>query len=337
MNPQLIPADDLGFDGDLLLIGREISLASGSLDLLCLASSGDLVLIEFKTGPQNPDFRHALAQVIGYGSDLWQLSLDDSDRGAVQRSLGGSHVPDTLAGCHDLRDAIGRAGWELADEAADAVLEHLAEVLRSGDFTFVIAAQRYTEPCARASTTSTRRCVSAGSSSSRLCSSLAPSSQRTRRRWWRRRVGAPRPPPSAVVASLPMRQPLSSLDGDEYRDAFRDFLAACSALGLVLAWGSRGLSIRIPTPDRNEPLSIAWGLLDGAQWQGLRHLSARVDRTSREQTPSLVDPIERYINAVEAIPGGKRLKHQDVGSHLRRRHRTGGCARPHRRDRRAGG
>lgn len=52
MNPQLIPSDDLGLDGDLLVIGRETSLASGSIDLLCLASSGDVVLVEFKTGPQ---------------------------------------------------------------------------------------------------------------------------------------------------------------------------------------------------------------------------------------------------------------------------------------------
>jgi len=100
---------------------------------------------------------------------------------------------------------------------------------------------------------------------------------------------------------------LASLDGDAYRDAFHDFLAACSALGLVLAWGSKGLSIRIPTPDRNEPLSIAWGLPDGAQWQGLRHLSVGVDRASLAQTPSLVDPIERYIAAVEAVPGGRHL------------------------------
>lgn len=42
VNPQLIPADDLGLDGDLLVVGRETSLASGSIDLLCLASSGDL-------------------------------------------------------------------------------------------------------------------------------------------------------------------------------------------------------------------------------------------------------------------------------------------------------
>ena len=70
-SPQLIPADDLGLDGDLLVVGRETSLASGYIDLLCLARSGDLVLVEFKTGPQNPDFRHALAQAIDYGGSSY--------------------------------------------------------------------------------------------------------------------------------------------------------------------------------------------------------------------------------------------------------------------------
>ena len=91
MNRQLIPADDLGLDGDPLVIGRETSLASGSIDLLCLASSGDVVLVEFTTGPQNPDFRHALAQLIDYGSDLWRLSVDDFGRGASD-----GYLPRTL-------------------------------------------------------------------------------------------------------------------------------------------------------------------------------------------------------------------------------------------------
>lgn len=185
------------------------------------------MLIEFTTGPQNPDFRHALAQVIGYGSDLWQLSLDD--------------------------------------EATDAVLEHLAEVLQSGDFTFVIAAQRFTETM-RASLDYLNSTMRVGRFFLVEIVQLA---------------GAELTAHAAQVAAAPSRRTqttasggsrvttdeaafLSSLDGDEYRDAFRDFLAACSALGLVLAWGSKGLSIRIPTPDRNEPLSIAWGLPDGA-------------------------------------------------------------------------
>src|SRR5215207_2874732 len=111
---QLIPSDDLGLDGDLLVLGRETALASGRIDLLCLARSGDLVLIEFKTGPQNPDFRHALAQLVDYGSDLWRLSLEDFDHGVVQSYLTGPHRP-AGTGNRDLTAAI-RGAWTLSDE-----------------------------------------------------------------------------------------------------------------------------------------------------------------------------------------------------------------------------
>lgn len=87
-HPKLIPAKDLGLDDDLLVVGRETTLASGFVDLMCLSSSGEVVIIDFKTGPQNPDFRHAVAQVIDYGSDLWRLAdWEEFDDGVVHRYL----------------------------------------------------------------------------------------------------------------------------------------------------------------------------------------------------------------------------------------------------------
>ncbi|MGN6561813.1 MAG: hypothetical protein ACTHMU_04065, partial [Thermomicrobiales bacterium] len=65
-NPDLLPIDEFGMAGPLLVVGRETTLQSGYVDLLCLARSGELLIIEFKTGPQNPDFRHALAQLLDY-------------------------------------------------------------------------------------------------------------------------------------------------------------------------------------------------------------------------------------------------------------------------------
>jgi RecB family endonuclease NucS len=48
-------------------VGRETRLASGAIDLLSLSKSAELIIIEFKTGPQNPDLRHALAQLHTQG------------------------------------------------------------------------------------------------------------------------------------------------------------------------------------------------------------------------------------------------------------------------------
>lgn len=306
MNPQLIPADDLGLDGDLLVIGRETSLASGSIDLLCLASSGDVVLVEFKTGPQNPDFRHALAQLIDYGSDLWRLSVDDFDRGVVQRFLRSGHAPETLAGSHDLRDAIGRAGWALDSEATDALLERLGDVLQSGDFHFVVAAQRFTETM-RSSLdylNSTVRVgkyflveivqLSGAELTAHAAQVVAAPSRRTQF-------------PRGAQESTDESAFLGMVGEEHLREAIRDFVSACNALGLLVAWKSRGFSVRLTVPQHNRDISIAWGLPDGSHWQGQRHLSVGITKEGLDRVPSIRAVVERYIAAIESVPGGRQL------------------------------
>src|SRR5439155_10109852 len=75
-NPDLLPIEDFGMTGPLMVVGRETSLQSGAVDLAALTRSGEILIIEFKTGPQNTDFRHSLAQLIDCGSDLWSMVLD---------------------------------------------------------------------------------------------------------------------------------------------------------------------------------------------------------------------------------------------------------------------
>ena len=43
------------------------------------------MIIEFKTGQQNSDFRRASAQLIDYGSDLWRLTYEEFERTVVAR------------------------------------------------------------------------------------------------------------------------------------------------------------------------------------------------------------------------------------------------------------
>lgn len=125
-------------------MGRETALASGYIDLLCLVASGNIVLIEFKTAPQNPDFRHALAQLIDYGSDLWRLSVEEFDRGVVQRYLASDRVDVRFRGVATLADAVASSGWNLSEEETASFIARLAEVLTTGDIHYVVAAQRFT-------------------------------------------------------------------------------------------------------------------------------------------------------------------------------------------------
>jgi len=51
------------------VVGRETKLPSGKVDLILLATPVTFALVEFKTGPTNPDFRGCFAQLLDDGSD----------------------------------------------------------------------------------------------------------------------------------------------------------------------------------------------------------------------------------------------------------------------------
>lgn len=302
-NPQLLPADDLGFDGDLLVLGRETGLASGYIDLLCLARTGDLVLVEFKTGPANPDFRHALAQLIDYGAQLWQLNREDFDRGVVQRFLAGRHVPPAFQGCSGLADLLTRSTWDLIDEQAAALEDRLTEVLATGDFRFVVAAQRFTPTMFAAAdylNTTLRygrvylveviRLTGADISAHAAAVVRGP-------------LSSANTGPAAAQTRTTEQQFLERVDDPAYRDALADLFATCRSLQLQLNWGTKGLSIRTPVLERSEPVSIAWVFLDNDGWANARHVTLGVDLATLEQTPSIEAAVRRYLVGAAELPG----------------------------------
>lgn len=302
-NPQLIPSDDLGLDGDLVVVGRETTLASGAIDLLCLSRSGELVLVEFKTGPQNPEFRHALAQVIDYGSDLWRLGLDDFDRGVVQPYLASRHCVPEYKEAKDLA-AVARIGWNLHDDEYDQLAERLTAVLTTGDFKYVVAAQRFT-PAMRTSLDYLNATMRYGqfflvevvlltgkelsAYVAQVVAEPAIQSQTTKR----------------AIGQANEADFLAALADEAYRDALRDLLSRCETLGLVVAWHDKGASIRIENPDTNEPLSVGWILPAGSQWSGARFASFGVDRGSLKARPTIEEPIDRYVERIKGISAGK--------------------------------
>ena len=84
-NPDILPYDELGLSGPLLVVGRETTLPSGAVDLVAIARGGQLLLIEFKTGPQNTEFRYSLAQLLDYGSDMWGMSYEGFEQTVALR------------------------------------------------------------------------------------------------------------------------------------------------------------------------------------------------------------------------------------------------------------
>ncbi|MEV6281546.1 hypothetical protein [Kribbella sp. NPDC051770] len=305
-HPQLIPAEDLGLDGDLLVLGRETTLQSGAIDLLCLAKSGDLVLVEFKTGPQNPDFRAALAQLIDYGSDLWGMTLEDFDRGVVQRYLTSQHATAEYKSANGLDDAISRTGWKLGDEELESLRTRLADVLLSGDFKFVVAAQRFTAAMSKSLDylNSTARfgryylvqvIKLAGNQLSAYSAQVVAGTAVTR--------------PLGATGRMNETDFLAAATDDVYRDALADLFSTVKALGLAMSWGTRGVSIRIKTPDRVEPLSIGW-VFHGLGWNTTRDVTFGVDPQSMKGTPTVEPLVDAFVAEMAKVSRARKVPGQ---------------------------
>lgn len=84
-NPDLLPIEDFSLSGPLLVIGRETQVQSGAIDLACLARGGEILVVEFKTGPQNTDFRHAVAQLLDYSAQIWRRSFAEFEQAVAVR------------------------------------------------------------------------------------------------------------------------------------------------------------------------------------------------------------------------------------------------------------
>jgi hypothetical protein len=135
LHPELLPLEELGLVGPAVVVGRESSLNSGRVDLVLLGKGGDLALVEFKTGPQNPDFRECLAQLFDYGSDLWEMTLEEFETRVAQRYFSGAHCPPGTVSPGTSLDEVLTRTWGAT--VADAVdwRERLQAQLRDGSFT----------------------------------------------------------------------------------------------------------------------------------------------------------------------------------------------------------
>jgi hypothetical protein len=307
-HPALLPVDDLGISGPLLVVGRETSLASGSVDLIGVVPAGELVLVEFKTGPQNPDFRHALAQLIDYGSDLWGMAVSDFDSGVVQRYLDSTLRSPGLESAGSLRDMAEQV-WTSDEFNWDEFEDRLARVLSDGDFHYVVAAQKFTPQMTRSldylnnvARVGHYHLVQMVQLSGHEMTGYAAQSV----------AGPAKARRLQSVSGVNETSFLNSLDDDAYREALSDIFSTCRTLGLSFEWGVRGASIRMATPDRAEPISIGWIFPDGYNWSGLRFLTLGYDTASARYTPSVAETLDSYVANVSRIDGGSPVKAKTI-------------------------
>lgn len=305
-NPELLPIEDFGMAGPLLVIGRETPLPSGDVDLVALSRAGDLLLVEFKVGPANPDFRRATSQLLDYGSDLWERSLEGLERSVALPYFQGPRCPEGSPGhgARSLQEAARRAWPDASEEDLAACLDHLRAALDSGGFHYVVAAQRFTETALR--TIAYLDAISrAWFYAVELVRFAGPSGVATEART----IYRPEPRRTERVGSIDEAAFLERVDDPAFRESLERVLEEARNLGYRIQWGVRGGAIKLPTPDHPDPLSIGWVFDDSRDnWAGLHNLTLGYLPSSLERRPSVKEAVDRYLEALSAIPGGKRVE-----------------------------
>jgi hypothetical protein len=275
-NPDMLPVDEFGMIGPLMVVGRETTLPSGYIDLACLSRGGDLLLVEFKTGPQNSDFRHVLAQLLDYGSDLWRMSYEEFESTVANRYFSSSHCQDNRLRNKASLDEAAHAIWQgLSEEETTLFCEQLTQQLNTGGFHYLIVTQRFTPTMER-----TVEYLNATMSAARFYAvELVRFAADGISAFESRTVLEPEPRTTSPERTV-MNEPrlLEQVEDDDYRKALQELLEVCRGLGLLLQWGTAGTSVRLRIPNDRKLVSVAWLYPPGVSgWMGLRDLTLGFD------------------------------------------------------------
>lgn len=304
-HPELLPLQELGLSGPAVVVGRESQVESGRVDLVILGNGGELALIEFKTGPQNPDFRECLAQLIDYGSDLWGMSVEEFDVKVARPYFNSKHSSSLLSG-KSLGEVLSQT-WGDSDGDAVDWRERLSVQLRDGDFHYVAVAQRFTPPVLKTlqylNATATARFSAVelvrfeGDRVSAFEARFVAGAQLASSKG------------TATKASLAgIDEFLTSVTDDDHRHELRDLLEGLGSIeGLSIFWGTTGCSLRVAMSNR-APLSVGWLFPPGPpRWMGLKDVTLGwyedANGLSLPEAARLV--LTTYLNAVHEIPGGQ--------------------------------
>jgi len=129
-NPDSIPLYDIKEDIHLLILAREFSTDSGSIDALGVDKDGEIYLVETKLY-KNPDKRLVVAQVLDYGAFLWHSysNFDELAR-IIDEKV---HEKFGISLNQKLIDF-----FKIDDEGVSILTENFKKNLNEGNFKFVV-------------------------------------------------------------------------------------------------------------------------------------------------------------------------------------------------------
>ena len=306
-NPDLLPIEEYELVGPLMVVGRETALPSGSVDLICLTRTGELLLVEFKTGPKNPDFRHTLAQLLDYGSHLWEMDYEVFEEAVARSYFASDRCPAGSAVWRkaSLEDAA-KAFWpEVGDDGMPELKANVAKNLKDGRIRYIAVAQRFTEQMLKTVEYLNAQMVNARFYAVELVrfkgGKVSAFEART--------VLKPARVSASGSGPTDRQRFLEAFKAEDYRDAIRDFLEAAEGLDLKFHWGTQGMSIRIAVPGKPDGLSVGWLYPPGsAGWLGTNDVSLGFDReTAKEKAESILPLLEKYAREISRVTDASKI------------------------------
>lgn len=314
-NPDLLPVEEFGMETPLLVIGRETALRSGAVDLVALAKSGELLIVEFKTGPQNTDFRHALSQLVDYGSDLWGMDYDTFEQTVPVRYFGSMSCQDEkYKGLKHLADAV-EVLWDISGEDFEPLAAQIRKQLESGEFHYLLVAQRFTSTIEKSI-----EYMNAKMSGPRFYAvELVRFANDGLNAFESRTIlkPAPDPPGGGPRTKITIAEFLAEVPEGDYRQFLEELLDTCTGLKLAVQPGDRGLSIRIPFAGARPPFSIGWLFPpDRVGWKKFTDVTLGYVRGKIESPPeALLTALAAYSASIGAVPGARRVADVKFDAH----------------------
>jgi hypothetical protein len=134
-SPDLLP----GFSEKQLVVAREHSVPTGSVDLVAVDTEGNIAVVECKL-KTNPEIkRKVVGQLLEYASEIWRSSYDDFDARFRRTSQQSSEEPGRSLE-EQVRELADAESW-----SSEEFQSTVAANLEAGRFHLVFAVDQITE------------------------------------------------------------------------------------------------------------------------------------------------------------------------------------------------
>lgn len=315
-NPVLFPIEELDLPGPLMVVGVQVQVPSGAVDMVGLSRTGDVIILEFKTGPQNPDFRNVLAQLLDYGSHIWNMSFETFETVVATRYFSSDRCQEpALKGKSSLIDAATELWEGFSEEDAIGFQHALSDRLQTGVFNYAVVAQSITKEIQQ-----TIEYLNGVMTSARFFGvEVVKFSGAEETAYEARTVVKPTLKATRKTAGtlVSRSQFLEEIIDENYRQVIVRLFDHFEGLGLRFEWGSAGTSVRYFKPGMRVPISIVWAFPPGRKgWFGLTDLTLGYDPAGVEVTDPVKKVLEEFTDRVSGIPGAIVRRGGVFGHHL---------------------